>query len=84
MKEASVLAGRPAVTMIARTDENGNPNLISVGKAIAYKGDLVTEIREVDEYGEFAAIPWVEVYSGEKLLARFNQHTLDGVFYFNQ
>jgi len=81
MQHPSDMAGRPAITFITRTDENGNPNVISVGGAIDYKKDSVTEIREVEEYGEYAAIPWVEVYSGEKLLARFSQHKLDSVFY---
>lgn len=41
----------------------------------------VTEIKETQECGEYSHIPWVEVWAGEKLLARFSQHKLDGIFY---
>ena len=81
MKEASVMTSRPAVRMICYTDAGGNPQEIWVDGRVTYNGDVVTEIREVEEYGEFCAIPWVEIYSSDKLLARFCQHRLDRVFY---
>lgn len=68
------MINRPPVQMICYTDEHGNPHTFTVGCD-------VTEIREVEENGEYAFVPWVEVYNGEKFLARFNQHKLDQVIY---
>jgi hypothetical protein len=40
-----------------------------------------TAILEVEESGEYSFIPWVSVWQGETLLARFNQHKLDQIYY---
>lgn len=67
---------RPPIQMICYNDSAGNPFEFNVGRA------GVTEIREVGEYGEYAMmIPWVEVWAGDKLLARFSQHKLEHIFY---
>ncbi len=69
------MINRPAVRMICYTDARGNPGVFSVGS-----GD-VSEIRETEECAECCAIPWIEVWAGEKLIARFNQHKLEHIFY---
>ena len=68
------MINRPAVRMICYTDANGNPHTYTVGCGC-------TEIREVEESGEMAWIPWVEVWNGEKLLFRSNQHKLEHIIY---
>ena len=75
MNETSLMAERPAIDMIAYTSVEGNPHSLVVG----YNG--ITEIREVNESGEYSFIPWVEVWAGDRLHARFNQHKLDHIFY---
>ena len=69
------MINRPAVRMICYTDAQGNPGVFSVG------GGDVSEIRETEENGEMAWIPWVEVWNGEKLLFRSNQHKLEHIIY---
>lgn len=64
---------RPPIKEICYTRE-GNPHEFIVGRNC-------TEIREVQEYGEYAFIPWVEVWNSDKLLARFCQHNLEYIFY---
>lgn len=66
---------RPPIQMICYTDSHGNPFEFNVGR------QGVTEIREVGEYGEYAMIPWVEVWRGDQLVARFSQHKLEHIFY---
>ena len=66
---------RPSIRSIAYISTEGNPDSFHVG---SYN---VTEIREVEENGEYCMIPWVEVWAGEKLIARFNQHKLEHIFY---
>jgi hypothetical protein len=65
---------RPPIRMICYIDAQGNPHTFTVGRGC-------TEIREVEENGEMAFIPWVEVWDGDKLLARFNQHKLEHIIY---
>jgi hypothetical protein len=73
---------RPPIRMICYIDSHGNPHEFNVGSRYEFKGtDVVTEIREVGEYGEYTMIPWVEVWSGINLIARFNQHKLEHIFY---
>lgn len=66
---------RPPVSMICYTSAEGNPHTFTVGKG------GITELREVEENGEYCTIPWIEVWHGERLLARFNQHKLEHIFY---
>lgn len=73
MSEA--MDNRPPVSMITYISAEGNPHSIVVGC------NGVTAIREVEEDGEYAAIPWVEVWAGPELRARFNQHKLEHIFY---
>ena len=68
------MISRPPVQMICYNDAQGNPHMFSVGRDC-------TEIRETEENGEYALILWVEVWDGEKLLARFCQHKLEHIFY---
>lgn len=70
----SEMINRPPIQMICYTDAQGNPHTFTVGLDCA-------EIREVQENGEMAFIPWVEVWRGEKLVARFSQHKLEHIIY---
>lgn len=74
-KPDTSLSNRPPVHCIGFTSQRGNPHEYRVGQS------GVTEICEVLEDAEYARIPWVEVYSGDVLVARFNQHKLDSIFY---
>ena len=65
---------RPPIREIVYTDANGNPYQFIVGLNC-------TEIREIQENGELAFIPWVEVWQEEKLLFRSNQHKLEHIIY---
>ena len=71
----SEMANRPPVREISFIDNQGNPRDYIVGCA------GVTAIKETNECGEFAFIPWVEVWAGETLLARFCQNKLENIFY---
>lgn len=75
MRVNDVSNERPAVRLICYNDSHGNPSVFTVGVA------GITEIREIGEDGEYAMIPWVEVWAGDKLLARFSQHKLEHIFY---
>jgi hypothetical protein len=63
------------VRMVCYMDSQGNPHEFSIGRG------QVTEIRETEENGEYSTIPWLEVLSGDQLVARFNQHKLEHIFY---
>jgi hypothetical protein len=68
------MAIRPKIDRFCYTTPEGNP-----GQFIA--GANCSEIREVEEGAEYCYIPWLEVYDGENLLARFNQHKVEHIFY---
>ena len=68
------MINRPPVQMICYTDAQGNPHTFTVGCGC-------TEIWETEENGEYAYVPWVEVWDGDRLLARFNQHKLEHIIY---
>jgi hypothetical protein len=68
------MINRPPIRMISYITTEGNPCSFTVGCGC-------TEIREIEECGEQAFIPWVEVYDGEKLLFRSNQHKLEHIVY---
>ena len=68
------MINRPPIHEITYIDMQGNPRTFTVGCGC-------TEIREVEENGEFAFIPWVEVWSGEKILFRASQHKLERIIY---
>lgn len=70
----SEMANRPPIQQIEYIDEHGNPHTFTIGCGC-------TRILEVAENGEVCFIPWVEVWDGEKLLARFCQHKLEHIFY---
>jgi hypothetical protein len=65
---------RPPISEICYISAEGNPHRFIVGLNCS-------EIREVQENGEMAFIPWVEVWHGEKLLFRANQHKLECILY---
>ena len=73
-KKETRMINRPPVQQICFLNENGNPCTYTVGRGC-------TEIREVEEPGEYAFIPWVEVWDGELIRARFNQHKLESIIY---
>jgi hypothetical protein len=66
---------RPAILEVGFYSTAGNPHNYVVGKA------GITEIKETEECGEYASIPWVEVYAGNELIARFCQHKLEHIYY---
>jgi hypothetical protein len=68
------MISRPPIKRICYTSAEGNPQVFDLGYNC-------TEIREVEENGEMAFIPWVEVWATDKLLARFNQHKLEHILY---
>lgn len=70
-----IMKDRPPIVTICYITAEGNPSIFTVGSA------GVTEIREVEEFGEYSAIPWVEIYKGEFLTARFCQHKLEYILY---
>ena len=65
---------RPPVRTICHIDAQGNPRTFTAGSDC-------TEIRETEENGEYTMMPWIEVWSGDQLIARFNQHKLEYIFY---
>jgi hypothetical protein len=65
---------RPPIHMISYITTEGNPCSFTVGCGC-------TKILEIEESGEYALVPWVEVWNGERLLARFNQHKLEHIIY---
>ena len=73
--EPTPMANRPPVRMICYTSVQGNPHEFSIGR------NGVTVIRETEECAEYSTIPWLEVWEGETLVARFNQHKLEHIFY---
>ena len=68
------MINRPPIHMICYMDAQGNPHTFTVGCGC-------TEIREVEENGEYAFIPFVEVYDGDNLLFRASQHKLEHIVY---
>ena len=73
---------RPPIQMICYNDSRGNPVELRVGYPFEFKGTQnITEIREVEDDSEVCFIPWAEVWAGERLVARFNQHKLEHIFY---
>jgi hypothetical protein len=68
------MTDRPPIQSICYIDAQGNPNTFN-------KGLNCTEIREVEECGDMSFVPWVEVYRGDTLVARFNQHKLEHILY---
>ncbi len=68
------MISRPPIERITYISAEGNPHPYQVGMGC-------TEIREVEENGEYCLIPWAEVWDGDQLLARFNQHKLEHIIY---
>ena len=60
--------------MIFYLDSQGNPKEFTVGCGC-------TEIRELEESGEYSFVPWVEVWSGDTLLFRASKHKLEHIVY---
>ena len=65
---------RPPIESITYISAEGNPHQFVVGRN-------ATEIRETEESSEYTFVPWVEVWDGEFLCARFNQHKLERILY---
>ncbi len=68
------MINRPPIHMICYMDSRGNPHEFTVGCGC-------TEIRELEESGEYSFVPWVEVWNGDKLLFRASQHKLEHIVY---
>lgn len=73
--EGVTMKDRPAVQRICYISAEGNPHVYELNR------NCVTELREVEENGEYSTIPWLEVWQGNKLIARFNQHKLEHILY---
>lgn len=74
MNEPKPMSFRPPVERITYTSAEGNPCVFQMGRGCS-------EIRETQESGEFCFIPWLEVWDGDNLLARFNQHKVEHILY---
>ena len=68
------MKNRPPIREICYITAEGNPHTFVVGANCS-------EIREVEEAAEYCFINWIEVYQSGKLIARFNQHKLESIFY---
>jgi hypothetical protein len=66
---------RPRIERICYTSAEGNPHVFEECRG------GITEIRETEENGEYCMIPWVEVWAGDSLIARFNQNKLEHILY---
>jgi hypothetical protein len=77
MSEPTAMATRPPIERITYISAEGNPHVYQCSAL----GRNCSEIREVMENGEYCTIPWIEVFDGEILLARFNQHKLEHILY---
>lgn len=75
MNEPTPISSRPAIVEICYISADGNPHTLRVGS------NGITEIRETQEGGEYCLIPWLEVWAGDTLTARFNQHKIEHIFY---
>jgi hypothetical protein len=65
---------RPPISAVWYTSLEGNPCCYRVGQG-------VTRIVETKEMAEYTFVPWVEIWDGDSLIARFNQHKLDAIVY---
>lgn len=68
------MINRPPIHMICYMSAEGNPHTFTVGCGCS-------EIREVEENGEYAFINFVEVWDGDKLLFRASQNKLEYIVY---
>lgn len=75
MSQPTPIAQRPPVERICYISAEGNPHVFIVGR------DGVTDIRETEEGAEYCYIPWLEVWAGDAMLARFNQHKVEHIIY---
>jgi hypothetical protein len=80
MNEPSAMATRTPIERITYISAEGNPHVFQVGAL----GRNCSEIREVQENGEFCLIPWLEVWEGDRLIARFSQHKVEHILYQRQ
>ena len=69
-----MIVERPPIERITYISAEGNPCIYAVGVN-------ATEIRETEECSECCMIPWLEVWDGESLIARFNQHKVELILY---
>lgn len=72
--EPTPMENRPKIARVTFISPEGNLCSYIVGRD-------TTEIRETQESGEFCFIPWLEVWDGEHLIARFNQHKVEHIIY---
>lgn len=73
--EPTPMVKRPPVERITYISAEGNPHQFIVGRG------GVTFIGETEENGEYCTIPWLEVWDGDTIVARFNQHKLEHILY---
>jgi hypothetical protein len=75
MSQPTPMKERPRIREICYISAEGNPHTLRVGS------NGVADIRETEEPGEYCMIPWLEVWSRDSLIARFNQHKVEHIFY---
>jgi hypothetical protein len=75
MSEPTEMLKRPPIESICYISAEGNPHQFIVGRG------GVTFIGETQENSEYCLIPWIEVWDGEKIVARFNQHKVEHILY---
>ena len=75
MNEPTLMEKRPPIESITYISAEGNPDQFIVGRG------GITFIGETQENGEFCTIPWLEVFDGENIIARFNQHKVEHIIY---
>jgi hypothetical protein len=61
-------------------DENITGIYLSGNETISV-GGKVTKIVVVMEYGQMAGVPWLAVFEGDKMSAKYNASMIEGVLY---
>lgn len=74
MTSTEIMKNRPKIAEVCFYSAEGNPQQFVVGRNC-------TEIRETQEEAEVCYVPWLEVYADDRLVARFNQHKVEHIFY---
>jgi len=62
-------------SILVPCDHHGNPESWIVGQM------GVTRIEQIAKDGEYACIPWVRVWCGDKPVAEFCEHKLAGIYF---
>lgn len=75
LSKPTPISERPPIESICYISAEGNPHQFVVGQG------GISFIGETEENGEYCMIPWLEVWDGEHIVARFNQHKVEHIFY---